>query len=211
MQKKRLEITYHSTKDLIPDPSNLRLHPARNHQAVMDSIKAFGIRKPVVAHEGSKIVYAGNETLACAIELGYEEIPVAWIPKEVPPEKCKAYAVADNRTTDLSVFDDEALSEFLMELPELEIDPEIVGFNQEEFEALTQFFDIDQTDYPNLPEGERNRFVQRMFTLSTSQAETVDRIIKEVKAKSDFEGLDNENSNGNALYLLACHYESKSS
>ena len=154
MQNQKLKYSYYPTKALFQDPDNLRLHPGRNHEAVLQSIKAFGIRKPVVAHEGSKVVYAGNETLACAIELGYEEIPVAWIPKEVPPEKCRAYAVADNRTTDLSVFDNEALSEFLMELPELEIDTEVIGFNDEELQELIGNVEISPPeDFQEYDEG----------------------------------------------------------
>jgi hypothetical protein len=48
---------------LISDPDNARLHNNRNRDAVRRSIKQFGIRKPIVAHERTKIVYAGNLTL----------------------------------------------------------------------------------------------------------------------------------------------------
>ena len=148
MTTDKLKTSHFPTSELIPDAHNLRLHPARNHDALLASIKAFGIRKPIVAHAESKVVYAGNETLACAVELGIAEIPVAWIPKDVPEIECRAYAVADNRTTDLSAFNPNALGDFLVELPELGIDTELVGFSEEEVEGLTGQFDIDGVEYP---------------------------------------------------------------
>ena len=76
-----LKISTFDAEKLIPDPENVRRHGERNHDAVIRSIKRFGVRKPIVAHEGTHIVYAGNETLLCCLELGITRIPVAWIPK----------------------------------------------------------------------------------------------------------------------------------
>jgi len=56
----KLKITYHNIAELIPDPDNARLHDRRNIDAIKQSIQRFGIRKPIVVHELSKIVYAGN-------------------------------------------------------------------------------------------------------------------------------------------------------
>ena len=123
---------------LIPDPDNAREHPERNREALVRSIQRFGIRKPVVAHEGSNIVYAGNETLRSAIELGIDELPVAWIPKKTPVEVCKAYALADNRTSSLAEWNLPQLEKIVAELediPDLEL--EDVGFALDELEQIT--------------------------------------------------------------------------
>lgn len=101
------------------------------------SIKQFGIRKPIVAHELTKIVYAGNLTLEVARELGKKQIPVAWIPADVPESVARAYGIADNKTSDLSTFDDERLKDALRTLSDIpELDIESVGFSQAEVDAL---------------------------------------------------------------------------
>ena len=138
---------------LITDPDNVRLHNDRNRDAVRRSIKQFGIRKPVVAHAKTNIVYAGNLTLDVARELGRKQIPVAWIPADVPSEVCRAYGIADNKTSDLSSFDDERLKEALRTLSEVpEIDIEGVGFSQAEVDALLATVDDFQLedDFPEV-------------------------------------------------------------
>ena len=117
-----LKVTYFDTVKLIPDPENVRQHDRRNIDAIKQSIQRFGIRKPIVAHELSKIVYAGNGVLLAAIELNIEQVPVAWIPADVPAEVAKAYSVYDNRTTELSSFDPVKLDNLLAELPDINLD-----------------------------------------------------------------------------------------
>jgi len=117
-----LKVTSFDTAKLIPDPNNARLHDRRNIDAIKQSIQRFGIRKPIVAHEASKIVYAGNGVLVAALELGIPEIPVAWIPADTPPEVAKAYSIYDNRTTDLSSFDPVKLDNLLAEIPDINLD-----------------------------------------------------------------------------------------
>ena len=118
----KLKITYHNIAELIPDPDNARLHDRRNIDAIKQSIQRFGIRKPIVVHESSKICYAGNGVLTAALELGIETIPVAWIPADVPAEVAKAFAIFDNRTTDLSSFDPVKLDDLLASLPDVNLD-----------------------------------------------------------------------------------------
>ena len=133
-----LSVSLFEAKKLIPDPSNVRLHDNRNHETILRSIQRFGIRKPIVAHADTHIVYAGNETLRCCLELGIEQIPVAWIPKATPESLCKAYAIADNRTNDLSEFDVGALDELIKELKDADVDIEDTGFDGDELDELIE-------------------------------------------------------------------------
>lgn len=117
-----LKVTYFETNKLIPDPGNVRQHDKRNIETIKQSIQRFGIRKPVVAHEDSSIVYAGNGVLLAALELEIESIPVAWIPAGTPVEVAKAYSIYDNRTTELSSFDPELLNSLVDELDDFDLD-----------------------------------------------------------------------------------------
>jgi ParB-like chromosome segregation protein Spo0J len=129
-----LKITKVKTAELIPDPDNTRTHSQRNIEAIKRSIQRFGIRKPIVAKEDSRVVYAGNATLLAALELGIQEIPVAWIPSETSETVCRAFAIADNRTSELAEWDTERLEKIIAELQDVNI--EDIGFTNEELNIL---------------------------------------------------------------------------
>jgi site-specific DNA-methyltransferase (adenine-specific) len=149
----KLKITYCNTMELIPDPDNARAHDRRNIDAIKGSIQKFGIRKPVVAHESSKIIYAGNGVYTAAVELGLAEIPVAWIPQEIPVEVAKAFAIYDNRTNELSDWDPEKLETLLDELEDFNLDEllwspvelnELLDSIENDDEDRTENFDADE-------------------------------------------------------------------
>ena len=62
------------------------------------------------------VVRAGNGRLMAAKALGWTHL-AALIVDETEVEAV-AFAIADNRTSDLSTFDDEALAKLLQSLPE---------------------------------------------------------------------------------------------
>ena len=103
---------------LRPDPANARQHPVRNLEAIAASLQRFGQQKPiVVARDGT--VIAGNGTLGAARRLGWETI--AAVRTSLTGAAARAFALMDNRTTDLSGWDTSALLEQLGELsPELQ-------------------------------------------------------------------------------------------
>lgn len=79
-------------------------------EAVARSLDAFGQRKPVVATRDGTII-AGNHTYLAARQLGWSHIAVVWT--DDTEEMAKAFALADNRTSDLADYDTEALIAFL--------------------------------------------------------------------------------------------------
>jgi len=129
-----MKVTLAKTSELILDPDNAREHSERNISAIKRSLQRFGIRKPIVAKEDTKVVYAGNATLAAALQLGIEEIPVAWIPSGTSETVCRAYAIADNRTAELADWDVERLDTLISELEGIELTD--IGFNEAELETL---------------------------------------------------------------------------
>ena len=112
--------------DLDLDPRNARKHDAKNLKAIADSLEQFGQRKPIVVW--GKTVVAGNGTMAAARSLGWTEITVARVPDDWSSDQVKAYALADNRSAELAVWDEQVLASQLLELTEVEFDVKLLGF-----------------------------------------------------------------------------------
>jgi len=93
---------------LVPMPNNPR---RGNIEAVIKSLEQFGQRKPIVVRRRDSVVLSGNHTLAAASALGWTEIAVVWTDDDEATGS--AWALADNRTSDLGTYDDEALAELI--------------------------------------------------------------------------------------------------
>lgn len=81
--------------------------------AVARSYERFGQRKPIVARRDGTVI-AGNHQLQAAQQLGWDEIAVVYVDDD--EMTAKAFALADNRTADLSTYDMPSLSEMIKEV-----------------------------------------------------------------------------------------------
>lgn len=121
-------------EDLRELEGNARVHGRRNLDAIRASIEAFDEQKPLVVTRAGTVL-SGNGRLAAAKESGREEV---WVTvSELEGDAARAFALADNRTGDLSRFDDELLAAELQKiarsLPELVMPS---GFSQAELHRL---------------------------------------------------------------------------
>lgn len=96
---------------LTPDPHNARLHGDRNLRAIRASLERFGQRKPIVVRKEGRTVVAGNGLLAAAKSLGWTEVAALILDDD--ELTAKAYAVADNRTAELSEWDVDVLRDLV--------------------------------------------------------------------------------------------------
>jgi ParB-like chromosome segregation protein Spo0J len=71
-------------------------------ESVKRSLRRFGQRKPIVVREDGT-VEAGNTTLKAALELGWPELAAVAFGDD--DATAKAFALADNRTSELGSFD----------------------------------------------------------------------------------------------------------
>jgi ParB-like chromosome segregation protein Spo0J len=85
--------------DLRPDPKNAREHGERSFEAIRKSYERFGQLKPVVV--GGGVVVAGNGTLEAVRRMGWTHLAVVDA-AGLSPDELKAFALADNRTAELS-------------------------------------------------------------------------------------------------------------
>lgn len=120
--------------ELRPDPRNARKHDDRNIQAIVSSLREFGQQKPIVALVDGTVI-AGNGTMEAARLLGWTRVAVVRFANE---ERARAYAIADNRTSELSTWDHEILSEMLSGIRDEGGDLETVGFSDLDLDRMLQ-------------------------------------------------------------------------
>lgn len=105
-----------------PLDRNPRTHGRESLRAIRRSLREFGQRKPIVVNAKNGQVEAGNGMLQAARRLGWEWIAVLYV--EDDQQTQHGYAIADNRTAELSEWDDAILVELLAEMktgaPELQ-------------------------------------------------------------------------------------------
>ena len=153
------------------------------------------------------VVFAGNMRLRAARKIGMKEVPV--VVMDITEEKARELMIRDNVQN--GQWDTEALAG-MFEMEELTAwgMPDFV-FGSESEEASEDDISADQlTDDFSLPSGDRDPFQQMTFTLSDVQAETVKRALQEAKQTREYESIEmhgNENTNGNALYLIIAQWE----
>jgi len=91
--------------------------------AVAASLSRFGQRKPIVVRKDDGTIIAGNHTWQAAKQLGWTEIAVVWT--EDDDDTMKAFALADNRTSELGTYDEFALKKMIDSVATA--DPELIA------------------------------------------------------------------------------------
>ncbi len=106
-------------------------NPRVNDQAVdavVDSIREFGFRQPIVV-DPEGVIIVGHTRLKAAKKLGLETVPVHVA--DLPPEKVQALRIADNQTATLADWDFELLPLEIAALQGLDYDLSHLGFDEE--------------------------------------------------------------------------------
>lgn len=175
------------------NPNNPRLIKDDKFKKLVKSIKEFpemlDIRPIVVNQE--MIILGGNMRYKACVEAGIKEVPV--IITDLSEEQQKEFLIKDNVSGgewDWDILANEWNAEDLKDW----------GLD------IPVYFDSDElgTDF-SLPDGDKAPFQQMTFTLADEQAEQIKNAIEDIKKTEEYkycETMGNENSNGNALYLI---------
>jgi len=99
------------------------------------SITKNGFYQPIVVQRSTNIVLAGNHRRQALIELGATQIPVMYV--DVDDVQATRLALADNRTSDLAFYNDEALFELLEQLMSAD-NLDGTGYDRNAYELLLQ-------------------------------------------------------------------------
>jgi len=176
------------------NPNNPRLIKDDKFKKLVQSIKDFpemlNIR-PIVVNQ-DMIILGGNMRYKACKEAGLKEIPI--IKTDLTEAQQREFLIKDNTSGgewDWEVLANEWDSEQL----------ENWGLDLVGFDANAEDFGEDFS----LADGDKAPFQQMTFTLADEQAEQIKNAIADIKATEEYkycETLGNENSNGNALYLI---------
>ena len=130
----KLTVVYQPIAELTPDPKNPRLHSRRQVRQIARSIETFGFNVPILVDRDHKVI-AGHGRLLAARELGWSEVPTIQL-EHLTEAQVKAFMIADNRLTEIGVWDDRLLAEQLRELSELDLgfSLEVSGFSMGEID-----------------------------------------------------------------------------
>lgn len=123
--------------DLTLDPDNARTHDQENLDAIKVSLERFGQRMPLVVQEQGMVVRSGNGRLLAMKELGWEEVAVLVVDES--DAEAAAFAVADNRTAELSGWDEKALLSIIKDWEGSE--QEAFGFKAADVDAMQNILD----------------------------------------------------------------------
>ena len=125
-------------ESLKPDPGNPRQHSKKQLRQIARSIETFGFNVPVLIDAGMKII-AGHGRVEAARRLGLSEVPTIRL-EHLTPAQATAFAIADNRLTEIATWDDRLLGEQLRELGALDLDfsLDVTGFEIGEIDFLIE-------------------------------------------------------------------------
>lgn len=145
----------------VQDVSIDKIKPYKNNprdnkagiDAVANSIKQFKWQQPIVVDKDNVIIVGHTRYLA-AKKLGLKEVPVK-VATGLTPEQVKAYRLADNKTGELTSWDDELLGGELNDI--LDIDMSDFGFDlalPEDEEVVEDNFDEEVPEEPKSKLGQ---------------------------------------------------------
>lgn len=148
-----LKIEYVDINSIKPYENN----PRHNEEAipyVMNSIKEFGFKNPIIIDKNNVII-AGHTRLESAKRLGMNEVPIIHA-VDLTDEQIKAFRLADNKVSEQAGWDFELLDE---ELNDLNMDMEEFGFEKLESIDLDSFFEAKQEETKKEEESKLNTII----------------------------------------------------
>jgi len=193
MNEMKLKIVYLPTESLTPYEGNAKLHTEEQIEQIVRSIEEFGMNDPIGIWGEENLIIEGHGRLEACKKLKMKQVPCIRL-DDLTDEQRRAYTLVHNKLTLNSGFDLNLLSS---ELEDITFDMTEFGFDSV---AMDEGFG---TDF-QIKDGDREPFRNMNFTFSDEQAETIEEALSKMKQTTEFKQYqsDNQNSNGNALYLI---------
>ena len=223
MEQNKVNIEVVSIDDLIQDDHNFNKGNEQGAQLLERSFRECGAGRSVLIDKDNRLV-GGNKAQKGFKAAGKKKVIivdsdadtlVAVRRKDVSLDSAEGRKMAylDNLTTQVNLTWDET------ELEAVQADVE--GFDIADFgfdiEDLPQVTfpgdknageDVNPDDYGDeftLPDGEKSPFQRVAFIVADAEAELIKGAIETIKQTEDFKSMEtygNDNSNGNAIYLI---------
>ncbi len=133
-----LSVVYVPIGQVKANPKNSRVHTDKQVQQIARSIEAFGFNVPVLV-DRNLVIIAGHGRVEAAEVAGLKEVPTIQL-EHLTELQARAFAIADNRLTENSVWNEQLLAEELKSLSAIELDfsLEATGFEIGEIDAYIE-------------------------------------------------------------------------
>jgi hypothetical protein len=192
--------------DLIFDDKNYNRGTEKGSKLIEKSLKELGFGRSVLIDKDDRII-AGNKTIENAHKAGLKNVRVIETDgTEIIAVKRTDTSLDDKKGRELALVDNTANQLNF----DLDVNNLMADFTQEEANewGVNVNFDLNPDDLDDsftLPSGDKPPFQQMTFTLADEQSEQIKNAIADIKQTQEYkyaETMGNENSNGNALYLI---------
>lgn len=141
-----LKIEYLDIKDLKPYDHNARKHQDEDVAAIVNSIKEFGFSDPIGVWGADNEIVEGHGRLEAAKKLKMDKVPVIHL-DHLTDEQRRAYALAHNKTAELSSWLDDVLNDELDNI--FDIDMSEFGFDLDSIDDEEP--EIQEDEAPEVP------------------------------------------------------------
>ncbi len=179
---------------------NNKRHPQEQIDELKKSLTAYGFIQPIVVDK-ENVVIIGHGRLEAAKQLAYTEVPAVQL-DQLTEEQVRRLRLLDNRLSDLGEYD---IDNIMFELDDLD-DPELNAL----FKDL-----IPDEELPEEEEGSgehdekpEKTLEDLVIVVTQPQRAAIETALEEAK-KIPYSDAENNNPNGNALYVMAAHFITK--
>jgi len=131
-----MNIQEFDVKSIRPYPGNAKIHTDHQVAQIAASIQEFGFNDPVAVDENMQLIEGEGRWLAAQL-LGMEKIPAIQLGHLSARQK-RAYILAHNKLTLNTGYDFDKLADEISSLIDEDFDIDVIGFNEQELDAMLQ-------------------------------------------------------------------------
>lgn len=129
-------------------------------QAVVESIKRYGYTNPIIVDE-KNVIIAGHTRYLALKELNFDEVEV--IVSKMREDEAKEYRIIDNKTNELSQWDEKNLQFELREFEQRDYAQELFPEIKDNIKIQdTTEYDIDEKDFERIEKKLGEDFEEKM-------------------------------------------------
>jgi site-specific DNA-methyltransferase (adenine-specific) len=154
--------TWEPIDSIKPWAKNPRKNDGEPVDRVAKSIERFGFSAPIVVRAQDNRIIAGHTRWKAAQKLGMTQVPVRFMPLD--EDQAAALALADNRLSEITPWDDEGLAEVLRDLEGASFDLDGLGWTAGELEGVMAEFDPEPMNEAEVPKLDEKNETQKCPT-----------------------------------------------
>lgn len=149
----KLSIEYININELKPYEKNARKHEKADVSTIKASIEEFGMCDPIGIWGENNVIVEGHGRLMALKELGYEEVPCIRL-DFLSDEQRRAYALAHNKTAEMSDWDFNILDSELDNIFDIDMTDFGFEFEEEEPEVTEDDYEVEIPEEPKAKPGD---------------------------------------------------------